>query len=529
MEPRSFSIPTAKTSSRREATTAPPASRGSRLTEFFVRHRWAFVVPIVLPLSKLYELGWRIRNVHLRDRGIAGRRHEKKVAGVQAQVSRWNAEGRPAPLVSSRKGWQTVSPRMSEYKKTSYPVDVELHDILEIDLERRVLRVEPRANMAQITRALIPKGFTLPVVPELDDLTVGGLIMGYGIEASSHKYGLFADTVRAMEVVLADGRRIRASADEHRDLFHALPWSYGALGFVTAVELPIIPCKPHVRLTYEPVRSLGEACDRFTELVTKNEPPEFVEGLMFSRERGVILHGDFADLPPSVKENAIGRWYKPWFYKHAERVLRLGARTEYLPLRQWYHRHTRSLYWHGELLVPFGNSPFFRYPLGWLMPPKIAVLKRFQSDAIRRFREERNVAQDGLLPLRHLREAIEMFHREFETYPLWLCPHRVDRRHPAGMLSPSPTAEDWEMYVDVGAWQVPGFVKRGEAWDARRAVRSMERWLREHHGYQCLYAVTEQSREEFWQMFDPALYRQIRRTYGADGAFLDVYDRVKRT
>ena len=31
----------------------------------------------------------------------------------------------------------------------------------------------------------------MPVVPELDDLTIGGLVMGGGIETTSHKYGLF--------------------------------------------------------------------------------------------------------------------------------------------------------------------------------------------------------------------------------------------------------------------------------------------------------------------------------------------------
>jgi len=43
-------------------------------------------------------------------------------------------------------------------------------------------RVEPMCTMGQITAALIPRGWTLAVVPELDDLTVGGLINGFGIE-----------------------------------------------------------------------------------------------------------------------------------------------------------------------------------------------------------------------------------------------------------------------------------------------------------------------------------------------------------
>lgn len=39
----------------------------------------------------------------------------------------------------------------------------------------QVVRVEPLANMGQVTALLNSLGWTLPVVPELDDLTVGKL------------------------------------------------------------------------------------------------------------------------------------------------------------------------------------------------------------------------------------------------------------------------------------------------------------------------------------------------------------------
>lgn len=39
----------------------------------------------------------------------------------------------------------------------------------------QVVRVEPLANMGQVSALLNPIGWTLPVVPELDDLTVGEL------------------------------------------------------------------------------------------------------------------------------------------------------------------------------------------------------------------------------------------------------------------------------------------------------------------------------------------------------------------
>jgi delta24-sterol reductase len=56
-------------------------------------------------------------------------------------------------------------------------------------------------------------------VPELDTLTIGGLVMGGGIESTSHKYGLFHHLCKEYEVVTADGEVI--TANENDDIFHA--------------------------------------------------------------------------------------------------------------------------------------------------------------------------------------------------------------------------------------------------------------------------------------------------------------------
>ena len=55
----------------------------------------------------------------------------------------------------------------------------------------RTVKCEPLVTMGQLSRTLNKLGWTIPILPELDDLTVGGLVMGTGIETSSHKYGLF--------------------------------------------------------------------------------------------------------------------------------------------------------------------------------------------------------------------------------------------------------------------------------------------------------------------------------------------------
>jgi delta24-sterol reductase len=59
--------------------------------------------------------------------------------------------------------------------------------------------------------------------------------------------GLYQETILAYEVVLGDGSLIRATADENADLFQALPWSHGSLGFLVALELQLVKVKVYGR------------------------------------------------------------------------------------------------------------------------------------------------------------------------------------------------------------------------------------------------------------------------------------------
>ena len=92
-------------------------------------------------------------------------------------MRQWNEAGRKTLMCTARPGWMAVSLRVGKYKQTMHNVNVNLIDILQVDTSRRVVRVEPLVSMGQITATLNPIGWTLPIVPELDDLTVGWLIL----------------------------------------------------------------------------------------------------------------------------------------------------------------------------------------------------------------------------------------------------------------------------------------------------------------------------------------------------------------
>ena len=56
-------------------------------------------------------------------------------------------------------------------------------------------------------------------------------------------------------MVLSDGSICNCSEDENPDLFCNIPFSYGTFGFLTSVELDIIPFKPYMKLQYTNVNS----------------------------------------------------------------------------------------------------------------------------------------------------------------------------------------------------------------------------------------------------------------------------------
>lgn len=528
--------------------------RKKTLVDFLVQFRWVVVIFVVLPISCtiyfLIYLGDLKSEWKSYDR--RKKEHDENVKKVVKRLKERNPS-KDGLVCTARKPWIAVGMRNVDYKRARhFEVDLSaFRNIIEIDKERMIARVEPLVNMGQITRASVPMNLALAVVAELDDLTVGGLINGYGIEGSSHIYGLFADTVVSYEIVLADGRVVRATKDnEYSDLYYAIPWSQGTLGLLVSAEIKLIPIKEYMRLTYKPVKgNLREIAQAYMDSFAPRDGdqdnpekvPDFVETMVYTPTEAVCMTGRYASKEEAKKKgnviNNCGWWFKPWFYQHAQKALKKGEFVEYIPTREYYHRHTRSLYWEGKLILPFGDQWWFRFLLGWMMPPKVSLLKATQGEAIRNYYHENHVIQDMLVPLYKVGDALEWVHREMEVYPLWLCPHRLFRLPLKTMIYPEPGFEHHkrqgdtpyaQMYTDVGVYYTPGPILRGEVFDGAEAVRKLEKWLIENHGFQPQYAVSELNEKDFWRMFDGSLYEKARRKYKAVGTFMSVYYKSKK-
>jgi delta24-sterol reductase len=405
--------------------------------------------------------------------------------------------------------------------------------------------------MGRLSRELIRKGWTLQVLPELDELTVGGLVNGFGIETSSHKYGLFQHICTAFEIVLPSGEFVTCDAQTNSDLFATIPWSHGTLGFLVGAAIKVIRAAPYVRIEYIPCHSRAEGIRVFEE-ASRNNSIDFVESLVFSRNQSVVMLGKLSQQATDGPINSIGRWYKPWFFTHVQEFLNRGPQCEYIPLRDYYHRHTRSIFWEIRDIVPFGNSAWYRWLFAWAGPPKVAVLKLTTTGKLKVLWETMHVAQDLLVPMTTLDQALDVFHNELTVYPLWLCPMRMlspaenllsvnqqEPGHPSlrsmsskyplqplttpvGSLTPPHPSE--QLYVDIGAYGVP----KAPQFHCIRTLERIESYVRSVQGYQALYADSCMSAQEFRLMFDHRLYDQVRTNYGIQTAFPQIWEKVNR-
>jgi FAD/FMN-containing dehydrogenase len=180
-----------------------------------------------------------------------------------------------------------------------------------VDAQARRARVEAGATWGEVVAAVSGHGLAA-LSGSSHDVGVVGYSLGGGLSWLARKHGLSANSVLAIELVTADGRLVRADADNEPELFWALRGGGGSFGVVTAVEIALFDvATAYAGMLLWPIERAGEVLRawrdwtatapdevttsaRLLQLPPIEEIPEIVRGRSFVAIDGAIL-GDAAD------------------------------------------------------------------------------------------------------------------------------------------------------------------------------------------------------------------------------------------
>jgi FAD/FMN-containing dehydrogenase len=152
-------------------------------------------------------------------------------------------------------------------------IDLSLMKGVEVDAKNRVAKAQPGVRLGEFIVETEKYGLVSPT-GTVSDTGLAGLTLGGGYGYLSGKYGLALDNLLSAEVVTADGRVLRASAEEHPDLYWALRGGSGNFGIVTSFELKLHPVTQVLGgMVIHPFERAGEVL-RFYREVAASAPDE---------------------------------------------------------------------------------------------------------------------------------------------------------------------------------------------------------------------------------------------------------------
>ncbi|MHC3467847.1 FAD-binding oxidoreductase [Streptomyces sp. 7R007] len=163
---------------------------------------------------------------------------------------------------------------------------------IHVDPAARTVRVGGGCVWGEVDRATHAYGLATPS-GIVSTTGVGGLALGGGLGHLTRKCGLTIDNILEAEVVLADGRQVRASADDNPDLFWAIRGGGGNFGVVTSFlfrlhEIGTVVAGP----TFWPVEASADVLGAYRDFLP-NAPREL---------NAFFLHGTVPPAPPFPEE-----------------------------------------------------------------------------------------------------------------------------------------------------------------------------------------------------------------------------------
>ncbi|MEO1041637.1 MAG: FAD-binding oxidoreductase [Pseudomonadota bacterium] len=134
---------------------------------------------------------------------------------VHGAVTRARQEGLHISLCSGGHSWA-----QNHLRDSGLLLSLARINTIEIDAEARTALVGPGCWGLDLDRALKKHGLFFPIA-HAPDVALGGFLLQGGFGWGSRELGIAAESVLGLDLILADGRLVHASATENADLYWA--------------------------------------------------------------------------------------------------------------------------------------------------------------------------------------------------------------------------------------------------------------------------------------------------------------------
>jgi len=438
------------------------------------------------------------------------RLHNAKTQALSAQLSRGGGPVGLAKHSSNLFRERAGGPRRR--------LDVSaFREVLDVDAAAGWVDAEGMVTYEDLVRGCLAKGVMPAVVPQLKTITLGGAMAGVGIEASSHRYGLVHDTALELEVLLGDGSLVRATPDnEHADLYHGFPNSYGTLGYALRVKAKAVPVKPYVRLEHQPFTDPARLFEALGERLRADDA-DFIDGTVFTPKEMYLTLGRFVDRAPTPSDYTFEHIY----YRSIP-----AKREDWLTTHDFIWRWDTDWFWCSKNLL--AQNPLVRrfvygrerlgsrtYTKVMRWNSRVGLTKKFERLV---GLHSESVIQDVDIPLARAGEFLEFYAREIGLWPQWICP--IGPAPASGRFTLYPMRPGW--YVNFGFWDVKR-TRKGYA--PGHFNRLVEEKVADLGGIKSLYSESFFPEEEFFRTYGGEAYATLKRKYDPAGAFPTLYEK----
>ncbi|MFB6180393.1 MAG: FAD-binding protein [Candidatus Nanohalobium sp.] len=436
-------------------------------------------------------------------------RHRERVQRIASKVEEAFEEGEE--LAVSHSSNHSVRTRTSSDKVV---VDVDdLDHFVEVDEDSKTALVEPDISMRQLVDKTLQHGLLPHVVPEFPEITMGGAVEGGGGESSSFKYGLVGKNCNMFELVTGKGEIVEASPENRSDLFQETICSYGSTGILTEIHMDLIEAKEFVKLKYVKVASFKEMLELIDERMEENEGLDFMDGIMFSKDRGVLMLGAFSDGDQDLPVSKFSKPWNEWFYIHAENASeKPGVYQELIPVKEYLFRYNYGSFWASKYGFKDYGVPFNRLTRT-LLHPLMDTSTAYDLSIHGRDTENKMILQDIVTARSDVQELFDWCDEKLGVYPIWVLPAQTNDK-----AELAPNYLDADYTVNLGIWGVP------ESGNVKELKKGLEGKVLQLEARKTLYAQQFFTEQQFWSQYNREKYREVRKSYKAEGMFPSVYE-----